>query len=166
MAASATRLPIAPRRARPLATIVEEKGTFLASALRSQSPSRATSAARRVTFLAIAQASHRAEVEDRALNATSAARSDTLRGLARRLLAVEEEGTRASAAEEEAPRPATLAAESDICLVIASKAPSATTAVELATSPGTAHNLNVEPATIVVLKATSRVTAPTRRLPS
>lgn len=82
---------------------VEEKGTFRVNALQSQSPRRATSAVRRATFLATVRARHQAE-EDRAPNATSAAKLDTLRGLAlREALAVEEEDTQTS--EEATLRP-------------------------------------------------------------
>jgi predicted aminopeptidase len=78
---------------------VESKGTFRAIALRKQSPGLVTSAMHRATFLVIVLKTRApnlgqaaATVEDPVRNVTSAAKSDTLRGRARRLRLADMEG--------------------------------------------------------------------------
>lgn len=94
-------------------------------------------------------------------NATSAAKSATLRGHAPRPR-LAEEGTVAEEASVEAgavARAATRVVGSAISPAIAFKALNATIAVERATSPRTAHNLSDEHAIPVDLKGIFRVTA-------
>ncbi|CAE6465584.1 unnamed protein product [Rhizoctonia solani] len=165
---SATKLPNAPRPAPRLATIVESRDTSRVTARWRRNQRPATSvmnlAISPVIALRIPKVGrHRAvavaedTAADPTLNATSVARSDTLREPA---LMQPREGT--AEEEEEVARAAIPAVALAICLVIASRGPSATTAMELGTFPRIARNLSGEHAILVAPKGISRVIAPTR----
>jgi len=180
VAASATKLQLAPRLAHPHAIIAVLKDTSPGTARWKPRPSHATNAVKKVTFPAIALIVQVEEEEGDGLaeeaeeatrteavavavvvaNATAAENPATLL-VTVLVLAAEaaEEETTALSVEEEIRRLVIPVAVWVTCLVTVFRARSATTALEWAISAEIALNPKSVPATHADLRATSPVTA-------
>jgi len=181
VAASATKLQLAPRLAHPHAIIVVLKDTSPGTARWKPRPSHATNAVKKVTFPAIALIVQVVEEEGDGLaeeaeeatrteavavavvvvaNATAAGNPATLL-VTVLVLAAEaaEEETMALSVEEEIRRLVIPVAVWVTCLVTVFRARSATTALEWAISAEIALNPKSVPATHADLRAISPVTA-------